>query len=234
MKRLLGFLGIGKSLVGGKGTLSLDAALSRFWARDIPIGTVIDIGASDGRWSLTVKKYFPDARYLLVEGQATHEPALDRLKRTSGNIDYVIAVASDRPGTVYFESGDPFGGVASHTQERGMVEVPAVTVDELVQDRGLPSPYLLKLDTHGFEVPILEGAGATLKRTQLVVVETYNFRIGSESLLFHEMCRYMEGKGLRCIDLCEPMHRPKDGALWQVDLFYVPDTRKEFSSNRYS
>ena len=187
MKRLRRFLGIGDSLVGGKDTLSLDAALSRFRARDIPIGTVIDIGASDGRWSLTVNKYFPNARYLLVEAQAAHEPALDLLKRTSGNIDYMIAAASDRSGTVYFESGDPFGGVASHTHKRGMVEVPAVTVDELVQDRGLPSPYLLKLDTHGFEAPILEGAGATLKRTQLVVVETYNFRIGSESLLFHEM-----------------------------------------------
>lgn len=234
MKKLLRFLGIGNFPVGGNDTLSMDAALLRFRARDIPIGTVIDIGASDGRWSLSAKKYFPDARYLLVEAQSAHQPALARLKGTYRNFDYVIAAASDRCGSVYFESGDPFGGVASHTHERGMVEVPAVTVDELVQDRRLPPPYLLKLDTHGFEVPILEGAAATLKRTQLVVVETYNFRIGIESLIFHEMCRYMEGRGLRCIDLCEPMHRPKDGALWQFDLFFIPDTREEFSSNSYS
>ncbi len=115
-----------------------------------------------------------------------------------------------------------------------MVEVPAITVDALLRDRGLPPPYLLKLDTHGFEVPILEGAAESLRQTQLVVVEAYNFRIENESLLFHEMCGYMGGKGFRCIDLCDPMHRPKDGALWQFDLFFLPAAREEFTSNRYS
>jgi FkbM family methyltransferase len=227
-------LGLLRTSPGEKDRLSLDAALSRFRARDLPIGTVIDIGASDGRWSRKAREYFPDAHCLLVEAQSAHQPALDRLKRTSGNIDYVIAAASDRCGTVYFEPGDLFGGVASHTQGPAMVEVAAVTVDSLVRDRRLPPPYLLKLDTHGFEVPILEGAGESLKRTHLVVVETYNFRIEKESLLFHEMCGYMDGKGFRTIDLCEPMHRPKDGALWQIDLFFLPAAREEFTSNRYT
>ena len=67
-----------------------------------------------------------------------------------------------------------------------------------------------------------------------VVVEGYNYRIENESLLFHEMCGYMGGKGFRCIDLCDPVHRPKDGALWQSDLFFLPAAREEFTSNRYS
>lgn len=234
MRRWLKSLGFVRKYHGEKNRISLEAALSRFRARDIPIGTVIDIGASDGRWSVSAKKYFPDACYLLVEAQAAHEPALDRLKRTSANVDYVIAAASDRCGSVYFAGGDLFGGVASHERRNDMVEVPAVTVDALLRDRALPPPYLLKLDTHGFEVPILEGAAESLRQTQLVVVEAYNFRIENESLLFHEMCGYMGGKGFRCIDLCDPMHRPKDGVLWQFDLFFVPAVREEFTSNRYS
>jgi FkbM family methyltransferase len=234
MRRWLRSRGLLRTSPGEKDRLSLDAALSRFRARDIPIATVIDVGASDGRWSLSVKKHFPDARYILVEAQAAHAPALDRLKRASGNIDYVIAAASDRVGSVFFAAGDLFGGVASHEPRQDMVEVPAITVDALLRDRGLPPPYLLKLDTHGFEVPILEGAAESLRQTQLVVVEAYNFRIENESLLFHEMCGYMGGKGFRCIDLCDPMHRPKDGALWQFDLFFLPAAREEFTSNRYS
>lgn len=62
MRRWLRSRGLLRTSPGEKDRLSLDAALSRFRARDIPIATVIDVGASDGRWSLSVKKHFPDAR----------------------------------------------------------------------------------------------------------------------------------------------------------------------------
>jgi len=108
-----------------------------------------------------------------------------------------------------------------------------VTVDEEVARLKLPPPYLLKLDTHGFELPILEGAMNTLASASLVVIETYNFRLTDSSLKFHEMCTFMENKGFSCIDLVEPMHRPGDQAFWQVDLLFVPSDNAVFSSNSY-
>lgn len=216
--------------------LSLDAALARARARDPAVGTVIDVGASDGRWSRVAARHFPEARFLLVEAQAVHEPPLGEIKRADGRFDYVIAAASDACGSVHFEGGDPFGGVASHDPDPGnarMIEVPAVTVDALVRDRRLAPPFLLKLDTHGFEIPILEGAAAALREAHSVIIETYNFHVAGESLLFWEMCGYMRSKGFRCIDMCEPLFRPRDGALWQFDLFFAPAGRPEFASNRY-
>lgn len=215
--------------------LSLGAALARARARGPTVGTVIDVGASDGRWSLVAARHFPEARFLLVEAQAGHEPALRELKRKDGRFDYVIAAASDACGSVHFEGGDLFGGVASHAPDPGnarMIRVPAVTVDALVRDRRLAPPFLLKLDTHGFEVPILEGAAAVLRDAHSVIVETYNFHVAQDSLLFWEMCGYMQTKGFRCIDLCEPLFRPRDGALWQFDLHFAPSGRPDFASNR--
>ena len=55
----------------------------------------------------------------------------------------------------------------------------------------LPGPYLIKLDTHGYEVPILCGATETLRNTNLLVIETYNFRLIGNNLLFHEIIAYM-------------------------------------------
>lgn len=219
-----------------KEPLSLDAALARSRARNPVVGTVVDVGASDGRWSLIAARHFPEARFLLVEAQRVHEPALRELKKKDGRFDYVIAAASDACGSVHFEGGDPFGGVASHAPDPGndrMIEVPAVTVDALVRERRLDPPFLLKLDTHGFEVPILEGAAAALRDAQLVIIETYNFHVAGKSLLFWEMCGSMRSKGFRCVDLCEPLFRPRDGALWQFDLFFAPAGRPEFASNRY-
>jgi FkbM family methyltransferase len=214
--------------------LSLKSALSRCRKRNPLIGTVIDVGASDGRWSLAVRKHFPQASFFLVEAQDAHEKALRKVKGAQPRFDYLISAAGDTEGTIYFDAGDLFGGVASHEPlEENCISVPVVTIDALVRKRNLFPPFLLKLDTHGFEVPIFEGARQTLEKTALIVVEVYNFKLTESSLRFHEMCAYLEERGFRCIDMSEPMHRFSDGALWQMDLFFIPADSKEFASNSY-
>ena len=99
--------------------------------------------------------------------------------------------------------------------------------------RGLPGPYMIKLDTHGYEVPILLGAKETLRKANLVVIETYNFRIQGSSLLFHEMVAYMRERGFGLIDMSEPLWREFDRALWQIDLFFLPLDRPEFRVNSF-
>ena len=87
----------------------------------------------------------------------------------------------------------------------------------------------MKLDTHGFEVPILEGAVRTLAETEVILIECYTFRIAPACLTFAEMCRYLGERGFRCIDLGDPLYRPHDDALWQMDLVFVRKDRPEFS-----
>jgi hypothetical protein len=78
-----------------------------------------------------------------------------------------------------------------------------------------------------------EGAGDLLDRTELLVIESYNFQLTPGCLRFHELCAWLEARGFRCCDLADPMRRPRDGALWQVDLAFAPATSPLFSSNRY-
>jgi hypothetical protein len=72
-----------------------------------------------------------------------------------------------------------------------------------------------------------------LRKTNLVVIETYNFRIQESSLLFHEMVAYMRELGFGVIDMSEPLWRELDRAFWQIDLFFVPLDRPEFRVNTY-
>jgi len=228
MGKLASWLGVTRD------TLSLAAALKRCKARGMQVGTIIDVGASNGCWSLEARKFFPGAFFLLIEAQDAHRYALERVKNRINRLDYVVAAAGDRPGTCYFDAEDLFGGLASSTEVgKHCISVPMVTVDEEVSRRNLPAPYLLKLDTHGFEVPILEGAGKTLSAAALVVIESYNFQLTPDSLKFHEMCAFMAGHGFFCIDLVRPMHRPGDHAFWQMDLFFAPSSDAVFSSNSY-
>jgi FkbM family methyltransferase len=212
----------------------LRSALKRCERRGLDIGTIIDIGASDGRWSLEARRFFPRSSFFLVEAQTAHKKALDRLKAADAGVDYIISAAGNRNGEIYFDASSLFGGLASDAPfEQHCIAVPVRTIDSLVEEKGLRPPYLLKLDTHGFEVPIFEGAHETMKQTALIIVETYNFKLTPESLRFHEMCAYLEARGFRCIDVCEPMHRPRDGAFWQVDLFFIPAGSGVFESNSY-
>jgi hypothetical protein len=47
------------------------------------------------------------------------------------------------------------------------------------------------------------------------------------------MCAHLAARGFRCIDLCDPLYRARDGALWQMDLFFVPDSDPAFESSSY-
>jgi FkbM family methyltransferase len=213
--------------------LSLHEALRRMSARVREIGTVIDIGASDGRWSRIARQYYPAARCLLIEANATHEPALRKYALEAQGVEYVIAAAGDTRGELYFDGSDPFGGVAAHEPRAGMTRLAATTIDYELAQRNLPPPYLVKLDTHGFEVPIFAGGTKALEQTELLVVEAYNFRIERDSLRFFELCAYLTERGFLPSDMCDPMHRERDGLLWQFDLFFMRGDRPELSDNSY-
>ncbi len=214
---------------------SMNRVLRRRGAR-ASVRTVIDVGASDGRWTVAARPFFGADAYLLIEAQAQpHEAALRRLKSRMSNIDYVIAAAGNREGTIHFDASDPLSGAASDQPfEKNDIAVPATTIDSEVSRRGLQGPFLIKLDTHGFEVPILEGAAKTLRQTEVIVVEVYNFKFSKTCLRFHELCAWLEERGFRCVDICDIMHRPHDGALWQMDLVFVPAKSPEFQMNSYS
>jgi hypothetical protein len=147
---------------------------------------------------------------------------------------YVLAAAGDTCGEIYFDDSDLFTGFASKIRSEGARKVVReTTIDHEIGAYSLPGPYLIKLDTHGYEVPILCGATETLRNTNLLVIETYNFRIIESSLLFHEIIAYMRERGFGVIDMSEPHWRVLDFAFWQIDLFFVRLDRPEFLANTY-
>ena len=97
----------------------------------------------------------------------------------------------------------------------------------------MPPPFLIKLDTHGYELPILAGAARTLQQTEVLIVEVYNFPGSAPAVSFYEFCRLMAEKGFRCIDLLDPLYRPRDEALWQMDLVFLRESRPEFQYNEF-
>ncbi len=218
-----------------KKKLHARAALHRISSRGVKVQTVIDVGASDGRWTVQTRDYFPDADYLLIEANPHHQPALEEFSRSHPRTQYKIAAASNQKGKISFNGDDPFGGKAEPDNCANPLVVDAVRLDDLVEpNAGLRPPYMLKLDTHGYELPILEGSKNILANASLVVIETYGFQIASDSLLFDEMVSYMRTKGFGVVDMSDPLWRPGDRCFWQVDLYFEPLSVPLFQNNAYA
>ncbi|MGH7968752.1 MAG: FkbM family methyltransferase, partial [Limisphaerales bacterium] len=177
----------------------------------------------------------PKARFLCIEAQPAHEAELKSFVAQHPQVEYALCAAGERVGKTSFDATDLLGGwVQSAPKGPKSIDVPMSTIDILVTKRGLPPPYLIKLDTHGYELPILAGAAATLKRTEALVVEVYNLPGGPPAVPFYEFCRWMAGQGFRCIDMFDPLYRPLDQAFWQMDLVFLRSDRPEFQQLAYA
>ncbi len=223
-----------RSRVPGGNPLTMQAALERAAARDLDVRTVVDIGAARGRWTRKALPLFPGAHFLLIEPLEEHRGELKALRREEARVDFLIAAAGDAVSEVALTVTPDLDGSGvydpNHPNAR---KVPLTTLDTALGERGLPGPYLLKFDTHGFEMPILAGAAATLRETALVVMEVHNFQLTAHSLRFHEICAHLDSLGFRCADMADVSLRPKDKLLWQADFFFLPKTSPLFAYPGY-
>ena len=238
IKRLLlsGFKKLGYQLhkVEKNKEMSMEGALRRCIQRGLNVNSVIDVGASDGRWSRMCVNLLPNAHYLLIEAQYPHKNGLEIFKAENPNVDFIISAAGSREGQIYFDNSALFGGLASEVPfEKNCITVPVVTIDNEIKKRKLQPPFLIKLDTHGFEVPIIEGALDALKFAELLIIETYNYKLTENSLKYFQMCDFLDKLGFSPIELVDFKLREHDNTFWQMDTFFVRSNRVEFSYNSY-
>ena len=127
-----------RGVVGGPGMdWTTDKALGR-GSRRHQIATIVDVGASNGIWTMRARRHFPEARALLIEAQgAVHHDALEAYARRDPRINYVIAAAGDNAGDIHFEASDPFGGAAAREPFAGNdIVVPMTTIEPEVGEQG--------------------------------------------------------------------------------------------------
>ena len=201
--------------------LSHRHALERIAAKGIEVATFVDAGAARGAWSRMTEKYWSDAHFHLLEAKDVWRNDLEKLAQRKSNYSFTMKAVTDTPGTIYFPTGgDEYGGAAFKEQgiRDDLVPVPATSIDHETRTLDLKGPFGIKLDTHGTEVDILNGANETLKNTALLCIETYNF-IGQKR--FPELLLHMQTMGFRVVDMAEPLFRESDASLWQVDFYFL-------------
>jgi FkbM family methyltransferase len=214
----------------------MSAALRRASKLGVRPASIIDLGAAVGEWSQLAYSIFPCADYVLVEPLHERATALAAFCDRYPRMRHVAAAAGASQGQVIFDVSNDldgsgiYGGVSSNATRI----VPLAAVDAIVESEGLLPPFLLKLDTHGYELPILAGASKTLAHTELIVVEVYNFSISPTAVPFWEICATLAARGFRPADICDLMARPRDDLFWQADILFLPTDHPSFRDSHYT
>lgn len=213
------------------------AGLKRFHDNHIEINSIIDVGAAAGTWSLGANEIFPNANYLLFEPLIEREKELIQVCKSNSNFKFVAKAAGTQTSFINFNISEDLdgSGVSDSLEINDHIrKVEVVRIDDEVQKQNLKGPYLIKLDTHGFEVPILEGCDNIINEVNLFIIECYGFHLIKGSLLFNEMCDLMVKKGFRLFDIVDIMRRSKDHAFWQCDAFFIRKNHPLFLDTHYN
>lgn len=190
---------------------------------------VVDCGAHCGFFYKEAKSVWPDAEFLLIEGNEECRDELEAL-----HVPYKIAVLSDtqREVTFYTTKECPKATGCSYYREKthvfdGRNGVPHVitttTLDDVMHNIPYPGKeILLKLDTQGSELDILHGAQKFLKHVKAVALEVAFSEYNEGAPMANDVAIAMTDFGFMAMETLDRHVHPFDNSRHiQSDILYV-------------
>lgn len=184
---------------------------------------IIDVGAQTGTAALY--QAFPAAKHLMIEPVVENEAALTLIASRLKDAVVIIAAAGATSGETFLHvsPNTRYASISNCAEpggnRRDVRRIACISVDDLCQSRALGGPFLIKIDVDGKELDVLTGSVESLKDTECVIVETIFFGDGTNN--FYRVVEFMNDWDFVIYDIVEPLYRPLDSALWQVDTVFV-------------
>lgn len=185
---------------------------------------VVDVGVANG--TPAIYDAFPRAQYILVEPLSEFMPVLERLKQRL-SATYYIAAAGARDGEIEINVHDDLSGSSVYAQAEGSIldgtprRVAALRIESILP-APLQRPALLKIDTQGAELDVIEGLGTRLSDFDVIITETSLLPLRHNTPELADTVAFMRARGWVVYDILEGHVRSLDNALAQVDLAFVP------------
>jgi len=164
---------------------------------NLPIRTVIDIGANKGRRARNYRRRFPEATIYCVEPIPELCRQLRQWAKTqAGKVEVLNLALSSAPSeaTFYVRRDSlihstllkPADDEALHFDE---ILVDIETLNLLAEKIDLAEDVLIKIDTEGLDLEIIRGGMQTLKRSAAVIIECtfYPTGYGDNSPVFEDI-----------------------------------------------
>jgi FkbM family methyltransferase len=188
---------------------------------------ILDVGARGGPLS-SFRLFADHAELFICEPDAGEVQKIEQDLKREGRWKKVTALPfalSSKPGTAVLHCGEKpglsslleankdelkkFFSISGWSRIEKDVLVPTDTLDHAAEKFGFQDIAVIKLDTQGTELDILKSGPQTLTSVLAVYVEMESIPLYKGQPLFHEVYAFLEGQGMRCVDLKRSLHRRK-------------------------
>jgi FkbM family methyltransferase len=186
---------------------------------------ILDVGASDGRWTREILKTFPGATVFLFEPGTAYTGEMQATLDSHERLKLFPIAIGERDGSVTFHvHPDPQGSTTVDWQEGNFATpttVPMRTIDSLIKEGEIARPDLIKMDIQAGELAALKGAIATLPSVRALHLETWiEQAYGGKIPLLVDLMVFLRPLGFRLFDL-GTQFRKDNGALYSIDACFV-------------
>lgn len=186
---------------------------------------MIDVGAYQGEWTRFARRLYPECSLLMIEAQEGKRQILERVASEVGRARIEMTLLGAEDGAtarfVEMETGSSvFAEAGNHghpSVQKAMRSLDAVLAAHAQDDHPVG---LIKLDVQGYEIEVLKGAEAAIRRTEVVVAEASLIPVNQGCPLLHEVIAFMAERGFDVYDFGAQV-RLRNAALWQTDIVFV-------------
>ena len=205
----------------------LDDALARCARLGVAPRTVVDIGVAWGTPGLY--DAFPAADLLLVDPLGDTIGLADQLREQGRNANFVEAAVGTEEGSTTLHVhpvatlSSLKGGRIGDDVATEAREVAMRTLDAIANEAAAVGPFVVKIDVEGGELDVLAGARQVLGHSELVAIECSAIPLVRDAPSVSDVVAAMREQGLVVYDIAGGHRRPKDGALAQIDVLFVPE-----------
>jgi len=187
-------------------------------------GSIFDIGAYEGEFTKLCTAIWPDAKIHAFEGLPEKVILLNKkLDNKAVVINEVIVGESDN-GDVKFFADETSSSVLYSDEvntKKKIIHQKMISLDSYIDAKMIQAPGLLKIDTQGYEFPILQGCKKNLTSIEVLLIELNFIEVYHNVTLANEVISFLAGFDFVVYDICEIHRRPLDNALFQIDFLFV-------------
>ena len=198
------------------------------WLKEMDVRTVIDVGASIGEFSASMRKLFPQAKIYAFEPvsftELTRKMSVDPLFHAYpyalGEKNALATMNANEfaPSSSLLPMAEAHVAEFPYTAHSKSIEVQMRRLDSLSLQ--LTKPMLIKLDVQGFELHVLRGAEETLPRVQVVECELSLLPLYSGQPLIGDVVGHLDARGFALTAL-EPPFVTRSGRIVQLDGLFA-------------
>src|SRR5947207_651199 len=208
------------------------------------IDLVLDVGANEGQYAETIRRNGYHGRVVSFEPLASAYCELERRASAVPGWETHHFALGDTTGTALLHvAGNSWSSSLLAMAPRHVESAPesAFVAEAQIDVRALDDVATeligprdrvwLKIDTQGYEIPVLRGAERTLDRVEVVETELSLVELYEGQVLLGEAISYLTARGFGIWSV-EPVFRdPASGELLQVDAIFARRSRPQRSAN---